>query len=112
MAREETRVYTARLPVALLADLEECAAEQHRSVNSLLWTAAETLIRKWRAAQSREQAEFVAGLTDEDKLEVVLKAAAKVAPRNETPAPEPSAASSPTLKLPPAGWKPREEPQS
>ena len=58
MPNEETKVCTARLPVALLADLKECAADQHRSVNSILWSAAEDYIRAWRAAQSQEHAEF------------------------------------------------------
>jgi hypothetical protein len=57
MPNEETKVCTARLPVALLADLKECAADQHRSVNSILWSAAEDYIRAWRAAQSQEHAE-------------------------------------------------------
>lgn len=63
MPNEETKVCTFRLPVALLADLKECAADQHRSVNSILWSAAEDYIRAWRAAQSQEHAEFIASLT-------------------------------------------------
>jgi hypothetical protein len=65
MPNEETKVYTASLPVALLADLEECATDQHRSVNSILCSAAEDFIRAWRATQSQEHAEFIASLTTE-----------------------------------------------
>jgi hypothetical protein len=65
MPNEETKVYAASLPVALLADLDECAADQHLSVNSILCSAAVGFIRAWRATQSQEHAEFIASLTTE-----------------------------------------------
>jgi hypothetical protein len=66
MPNEGTKVYTASLPAALLADLEECAANQHRSFDSILCSAVEVFIRAWRATQSQEYAEFIASLTAED----------------------------------------------
>jgi hypothetical protein len=56
MPNEGTKVYTASLPAALLADLEECAANQHRSFDSILCSAVEVFIRAWRATQSQEYA--------------------------------------------------------
>lgn len=73
MPNEETKVYTASLPAALLADLEECAADQHQSVNSILCFAAEDFIRAWRATQSQEHSEFIASLTTEAAPDVTAE---------------------------------------
>jgi hypothetical protein len=75
MPNEGTKFYPASLPVALLADLEECAADQHRSVNSILCSAAEVFIRAWRATQSQEHAEFIASLTTEAAPDVTAEKA-------------------------------------
>ena len=75
MPNEETKFYIASLPVALLADLEECAADQNRSVNSILCFAAEDIIRAWRATQSQEHAEFIASLTTEAAPDVTAEKA-------------------------------------
>jgi len=87
MPNEETKVYTASLPVTLLADLEECATDQHRSVNSILCSAAEDFIRAWRATQSQEHAEFIASLTTEAAPDVTAeKATASSSAQREAPA--------------------------
>jgi len=75
MPKKGTKVYTASLPAALLADLEECAADQQRSLNSILCSAAEVFIRAWRATQSREHAEFIASLTTEAAPDVTAEKA-------------------------------------